>query len=77
MKVLICFERILVQLADGAWVGRGNHAGGYFTPFPKADLINGRCLPRWTSIKQKLAEKLNAQQAADNVMILPEPIANA
>ncbi len=77
VKIIVDWENIFVRLEDGAWVGRGRYYSNHFIPVPEADLIGGFSLPGWTPVKDDYAEKLNAQEAADNVMFLPEPIANA
>ncbi len=80
--VVKCFvDRGFVQLEYGAWVGRGWYEKKYFIPVPDADLIDGPrynpLLPGWTPVIDEFAGQLNAREAADNVMFLPEPVANA
>ncbi len=68
---------IYVQLTDGAWVGRGKYYSDCFTPVPQADLIEKDFLTGWTPVTDDHAEVLNAMEAGNDVMFLPEPITNA
>ncbi len=77
VKVIANLERIFIQLTDGAWVGRGLYRGPCFIPVPKAELVDGYFLPGWTPVNDDYVEELNAREAAVDVMVLPEPIANA
>ncbi len=77
VKCFLDYGSIFIQLEDGAWVGRGIYYRHHFTPVPKADLIDEAFLPGWTPVNDNCAEKLNALEADDDVMILPEPVANA
>ncbi len=73
--VILDSSKIFIQLTDGAWVGRGDYDSCCFIRVP--DLIDGFGLPGWTPADDDHAEVLNAREAAEDVMILPEPIANA
>ncbi len=80
VKVIVVRYRFFIQLTDGAWVGQGWYDRDHFILVPKADLIFRficSVLPWWTPAIDDFAEKLNAQEAAFNVMFLPVPITNA
>ncbi len=77
VKVFVDCGFMFVQLTDGAWVGRGRYDSKYFAHIPEADLIIGFYLPGWTPVTDEIAEVLNAREAADNLMFLPEPITNS
>ncbi len=80
VKVVYDGRLIFVQLTDGSWFGQGRYHSGYFIPVPEADLMNGldgdRVLPGWTPVTNAYAGMLNAREAADDVMLLPNHIAN-
>ncbi len=41
------------------------------------DLYGDAVVPGWTPVTDEFAEELNAWDATDNIMFLPEPITNA
>ncbi len=77
VKVALFHRTISIQLMGGAWVGRGLYSGKYFAPVPKADLIDGRCLPGWNPVSDQHSASLDNLTLAEpnlvfwNVMVVP------
>ncbi len=72
VKVSVGHMNVFVQLTDGSWGGRGEYDGDiFFDPDGGWIFVSG-----WTPVDDTFAGELNAREAGNRVMFLPNPIAN-